>query len=66
MEIDDPLDLIALIAAAREMLAALWGRAMNNDLTDTEARAIQHGCLAIAIIDKGIDRVSPFDGWKDQ
>jgi hypothetical protein len=52
-----------LLPAAREMLAALWVRAMNNDTTLQEIRAIRAGCVAVAIARHGVDTVGLFPGW---
>jgi hypothetical protein len=54
-----------LLAAAREMLSVLWVRAMRNDSTDEELRALKLGCMAIAIADRGEERVMPFANWRD-
>lgn len=62
----EPDEMTDLLGAAREMLAALWTRAMNNELTDEEARAVKRGCMAIALTDKGIAGVSPFPGWRER
>ncbi len=62
----EPDETAGLLGAARAMLAALWGRAMNNELTDEEAVAVKRGCMAVALIDKGIDGVSPFPDRKDK
>jgi hypothetical protein len=54
-----------LVLAAREMLAALWVRAMNNDATLQEIKAIRAGCVAIAIARHGAQRVGPFHDWRN-
>jgi hypothetical protein len=59
----DVSQIADLQAAFRQMLAALWIRAMNNDLTIEEVRALQRGCMAIAIADRGAQRVLPFPDW---
>jgi hypothetical protein len=53
-------DNVELLPAAREMLAALWTRAMNNDPTLHEIKAIRVGCVvAIAITKHGVKGVGP-------
>ncbi len=54
-----------MLSAAQEMLAALWVRAMNNEATLQEIKAIRSGCVAVAIARHGVDRVGPFPGWWD-
>jgi hypothetical protein len=56
-------DDLELLPAAQEMLAALWVRAMNNDATLQETRAIRAGCVAVAICKHGLDKVGLFPGW---
>jgi hypothetical protein len=53
------------LLAARDMLAALWVRAMNNDATLQEIKAIRSGCVAIAIAKYGVDRAGLFAGWRN-
>jgi hypothetical protein len=54
-----------LLPAAREMLAALWERAMNNDATLQEIKAIRFGCVAIAFAKHGVKGVGPFPDWRN-
>jgi hypothetical protein len=54
-----------MLLAVREMLAALWARAMNNDATLQEIKAIRSGCVAIAIAKYGVDRAGLFAGWRN-
>jgi hypothetical protein len=58
-------DSVDVLPAAREMLAALWTRAMNNDATLEEIKAIRVGCVAIAIAKHGVKAAGPFPGWQD-
>jgi hypothetical protein len=57
-------DNVELLPAAREMLAALWARAMNNDATPEEIEAIRVGCVAVAVAKHGIEGVGPFPDWQ--
>ncbi len=54
---------IKLLSAAQEMLEALWIRAMNNEASLQEIKAIRSGCVAIAVVKHGVERVGPFPGW---
>jgi hypothetical protein len=56
-------DDFEVLPAALEMLAALWVRAMNNDATLQEIRAIRAGCVAVAMARHGVDKVGVFPGW---
>jgi hypothetical protein len=56
-------DDFEVLPAASEMLAALWVRAMNNDATLQEIRAVRAGCVAVGIARHGIDKVGVFPGW---
>jgi hypothetical protein len=56
-------DDFEVLPAASEMLAALWVRAMNNDATLQEIRAIRAGCVGLAIARHGGDKVGVFPGW---
>jgi hypothetical protein len=56
-------DDFEVVPAASEMLGALWVRAMNNDATLQEIRAIRAGCVALAIARHGVDNVGVFPGW---
>ena len=56
-------DDFKVLSAAQEMLAALWVRAMDNDATLQEIRAIRAGCVAVAIARHGVDKVGLFPGW---
>jgi hypothetical protein len=60
----DDYNSVDVLPAAREMLAALWTRAMNNDATLEEIEAIRVGCVAIAIARYGIKAVGPFPDWQ--
>jgi hypothetical protein len=55
---------VDVLPAARDMLAALWNRAMNNDATSQEIEAIRAGCVAIAITRYGVKPVGPFPDWQ--
>ena len=59
MEQDEP----DMLRATRDMLAALWVRAMNNEATLQEIKAIRSACAAVAIASYGTDDVGPFPGW---
>ena len=54
-----------VLPAAREMLAALWVRAMNNDAALPEIKAIRTGCVAIAVAKHGVERVGLFPDWQN-
>lgn len=54
-----------LLGAAQQMLAALWSRAMDNDLSIEEVRSLRRGCMAVAIARYGVERVMPFPNWRD-
>lgn len=54
---------LKVLPAAEEMLAALWQRAMDNDATLQEIRAIRAGCVALATARHGIEKVGLFPGW---
>lgn len=56
---------VDVLPAAGEMLAALWTRAMNNDVTLEEIKAIRAGCVSIAIAKYGIKAVGPFPNWQE-
>jgi hypothetical protein len=56
---------VDLQPAAREMLAALWARAMNNDATLQEIKAIRVGCVAVAIAKHGVEKAGRFAGWRN-
>jgi hypothetical protein len=60
---DDQADLLP---AAREMLAALWVRAMNNDATLQEIKAIRFACMAVALAKYGVNGVGPFPDWRNK
>ncbi len=62
MELSDTDDLLD---ASRQLLAALWSRAMDNDLLIEEVRPLRRGCMAIAIASYGVEQVMPFPNWRD-
>jgi hypothetical protein len=51
------------IDSARLRLAALWRRAMSNDITPDEALVLRRDCMYIAVQTRGIERVRPFPDW---
>lgn len=52
-----------LIKAAKQALSATWKRAMSDEISDAEKESIQRLGLAIAISDRGLERVGPFINW---
>ena len=57
-------DHVELDKAAREMLRALWVRAMNNEIVEDEVKALRLGCVALAVAKHKFDDVAPFAGWQ--
>jgi HAD superfamily phosphatase (TIGR01681 family) len=49
--------------AAREILGLLWEQAMDNAITADQADVIRRLCMAIAIADRGADRIGVVPGW---
>jgi hypothetical protein len=48
---------------AREILGLLWEQAMDNAITADQADVIRRLCMAIAIADRGADRIGVVLGW---